>query len=72
MLLKFRQPALAGNASSCPCKKCKHNINKHDVVNYADHDTEIGCSAKCMRGAKLFVPVNTVTMTKRGCVYRHP
>lgn len=45
----------------CPCKRCGHNINRYDRVDYADLDVEIGCNARqrCsgVRGNKLFVPI---------------
>lgn len=54
-----------------PCQGCRHNINSTYVVEYGDHDVEIGCKARqrLSRG-KLFVPVKPTETAKTGCKYR--
>lgn len=56
--------------TECPCRKCEHNINRFDRVDYTDPDVEIGCKAKqrCsgVRGNKLFVPVKPTDISRCG------
>lgn len=57
-------------APKCPCIGCDHNMNAGDTVDYSDHDVEIGCKAKPVRGKWSFVPIKPTDKTKSGCRHR--
>lgn len=63
-------PVQARKRPGSPCKGCRYNLNGSDAVDYADHDTEIGCSSKNMARGRKLVPIKPTEKAKTGCKFR--